>query len=108
MAIAAGGLNESDPRRPSEGMNMNLKSLMEHPAYKQAYSEMSATMRRIHDEEAMVRRDPVRALLLRIDAIAGHRAENHQCEASKLLLVKELARLAIEAHTARPYENPLF
>ena len=87
---------------------MNLKSLMEHPAYRKAYSEMSATMRRIHDEEAMVRRDPVRALLLRIDAIADHRAENHVCEASKLVLVRELVRHAIEAHTGNKYENPLY
>jgi hypothetical protein len=85
-------------------MTDNLKTLTEHPAFKLAYAETSEAMRRVYAEEAMVRRDPVQAILLRIDAIASHRAENHQCEASKLVLVRELIRLAIEAHTGRKYE----
>jgi len=81
---------------------MNVNSLTEHPAFKKAYAEMSETMRRFDAESEMLRRDPVHALLLRIEAISGHRAENHQCEASKLAIVRELACLAIKAHTREP------
>jgi len=83
--------------------------LTEHPAFKVGYAEMSETMRRFDAESQMLRLDPVRALLLRIEAISGHRAENHQCEASKLAIVRELARLAIKAHTGEEFRsNPIF
>jgi len=93
-------------------------SITDHPAYTKAYREMQAdlgkvepiseTMRRWEAQKTIERRDPVLALLLRIEAIADHRAENHQCMGSKLTLIAQLAREAAVKHTGNPFRNPGF
>jgi hypothetical protein len=59
-------------------------------------------------ERALMSVDPVLARLLRAEAIADHRADNHVCEAAKLPAIRDLLRLAIVAHTGKPFENPIF
>jgi len=93
-------------------------SITDHPAYKRAYTEMqseiankiepiSEVMHRWEAERALIRRDPHLAALLRIEAIADDRAENHQCAASKLVVIRDLARRVVaDAHGK--FKNPLF
>lgn len=73
-----------------------------------AVEPISDVMRRWEAERYMLRNDPVLAILLRIEAIAAHRAENHVCDASKLPAIADLAREAVEKHTKKPFRNTLF
>ena len=69
---------------------------------------LSEVSRRWESERWLMRNDPVLAILLRIEAIAGDRAECQQCAASKLVAIGDLARQAAEKHTGKPFKNPLF
>lgn len=69
---------------------------------------ISETMRRWEADKWLARNDPFMSLLLRAEAIAGHRAENHVCEASKLPMIRDVLREAIELHTGKPFRNPIF
>ena len=83
-------------------------SITEHPDFRRGYREMSEAMQRLEDESHLMRNDPVLWALLRAEAIAGHRAENHVCEASKLPMICDLLRKAIADKTGKPFKNPLF
>lgn len=72
------------------------------------FPPISDVMKRWDAECAMLRADPVRALLLRIEAIANDRAECHVSEASKLPTIRDLARMAVEKHTGAKFDNPIF
>src|SRR5262245_42968761 len=66
-----------------------------------AVEPISKTMQRWDDERYLERNDLVLARLLRAEAMAGHRAENHVCDASKLPMIRDLLREAITAYTGR-------
>lgn len=70
--------------------------------------QLSEVGRRWEGERYLYRTDPVLALLLRIEAIAGNRAENHMHAMSKLTAIGDLAREAAEKHTGKPFRNPIF
>ena len=72
------------------------------------FPPISEVMQRWDAERAMLHDDPVRAILLRIEAMADHRAENHVCAASKLAMIVELARTATAKHTGEKFVNPIF
>jgi hypothetical protein len=68
----------------------------------------SETALRWESERYLMRNDPLLAKMLRAEAIAGHRAENHVSEASKLPMIRDLLRDAIAEHTGKPFKNPIF
>ena len=59
-------------------------------------------------DTALLKTDRVLALLCRMEAIADHRADNDVAAVAKLPTLRDLARVAIEAHTRAPFDNPLF
>ena len=70
--------------------------------------ENSEVLARHRAETALLKTDRVRALLCRMEAIADHRADNDVAAIAKLPTLRDLAREAIEAHTRRAFDNPLF
>ncbi len=85
---------------------MNVVSILS--GFARASAKQSATMARWDAEQALLKSDPVLALLCRIEAIADHRAENDVCAANKLPAIADLARMAIAKHTGHPFENLIF
>lgn len=65
-------------------------------------------LQRLDAEQAMMRSDPVRALLCIIEALADDRAENDLAGWAKQAKIRELAAKAIEHHTGAPFANPIF
>lgn len=93
-----------------------MSDITEHPAYREAYAKAAANplepisdvIRRWNAERDLLRADPILAKLLRVEAVADHRAENHVCAASKLPMIRDLVREIIEAKTGKPFSNPIF
>jgi hypothetical protein len=51
---------------------------------------------------------PALAALLEIEALADHRIWGDVCAASKLPMIRDMARRAIERTTGEKFSNPLF
>jgi hypothetical protein len=68
----------------------------------------SLALARHRAEIALLETDRVLALLCRMEAIADHRADNDIAALAKLPTLRDLAREAIQAHTRRAFDNPLF
>ena len=70
--------------------------------------QLSEVGRRWEAERYLMRTDPMLAALLRIEAIADDRAENHQCCASKIVAIRDLVRRVLSEIDGKPFRNPLF
>lgn len=70
--------------------------------------ELTEVGRRWESERWLMRNDPLRAALYRIEAIADQRVSGNQCAASSLAEIRDLVVRVIAQHDGKPYRNPLF
>jgi len=69
----------------------------------------SITMRLWRNEYRMMKEDPMRALIFRIESVANHTSENDMSALSKLTLIRDLARELYEHRYGEPwYGNTLY
>lgn len=70
-------------------------------------AQLSEVGRRWEAERYLMRNDPKLAALLRVEAIADDRAENNQCAAAKLVVIRDLVRRVL-ADAEGKFKNPIF